>query len=872
MTDETISIKIEDKVQSSVSTKIQAIATNARKAHGAVLNLKKELASLNVGAFDKLAVTSVRVQTEVTKAATATARLQATQNAAATAAQRLATEEQRTAKATSQAAAAATQAASATIRLENAQLAQAGAAERAKVKQDLLNQTINKTTANSKLARHHMLNLGFQLQDIGVSLASGQNPLVVFAQQGAQIQGIASQAGVGLGRLAVAAAGLLAPLLPLVAAIGAVFGGLKLLQSEANKTADIDAYAKSLGLTAKEMKKLEDTSVTLGDTLGGIFDTIMEDTGADKFFADLAKSALKAFKNILDYAQTALLSVLALFKATFAVIGELWARMPVSIKKPLADGLNSAVTLFENFTNLTLKGLNKVIEAVNVLADEKITPFENVSFGKISTDFAEASGKDLTQIFVETYTEGLKEMEKSADGFWKRAATNAADRAKERIKKQAGEIIADRTPDTSKQASEAEKLARALARVRAEVSPSDEALRRLANAQDVLNRSVKAGTIEQVEADAIMGKLRKKYEDQLFPIEALNRELQQELFLLELMPEARQQEARMLQIENKFRQDNIDLTKEQTQAIWDQLSAIQEAEKVARVREELQSGSRAAYQDDRQLRIKTAVEEVGTNGFTKDDAIGALAQDNVGLQNTQQYAEMQLQAYRDMYAEIDILRQADMLSEGDAMRAKFAIFAEQATQYANVASGILGDLASLRDSDNKKAASIAKKAGVLQATINAYSSAVAAYQSAANIPYVGWVLGPVAAGAALAAGMANVGKIRAQNAGFMTGGYTGNIPTTEVAGAVHGKEYVFDAAATSRIGVANLESLRKGAASLDQGGSSSSSKSKGGAANDVNYTQVVNVTVAGKRDRRTADQEARAIRKESTREFVRSGG
>lgn len=47
--------------------------------------------------------------------------------------------------------------------------------------------------------------------------------------------------------------------------------------------------------------------------------------------------------------------------------------------------------------------------------------------------------------------------------------------------------------------------------------------------------------------------------------------------------------------------------------------------------------------------------------------------------------------------------------------------------------------------------------------------------------------------------------------GFAAGGWTGSGATTDVAGVVHAEEYVFDAAATRKIGVANLEALRRGA-------------------------------------------------------------
>jgi hypothetical protein len=46
--------------------------------------------------------------------------------------------------------------------------------------------------------------------------------------------------------------------------------------------------------------------------------------------------------------------------------------------------------------------------------------------------------------------------------------------------------------------------------------------------------------------------------------------------------------------------------------------------------------------------------------------------------------------------------------------------------------------------------------------------------------------------------------------GFKTGGYTGDVGTNDVAGVVHGKEYVFDAASTARIGKSNLDAIRAG--------------------------------------------------------------
>ena len=72
----------------------------------------------------------------------------------------------------------------------------------------------------------------------------------------------------------------------------------------------------------------------------------------------------------------------------------------------------------------------------------------------------------------------------------------------------------------------------------------------------------------------------------------------------------------------------------------------------------------------------------------------------------------------------------------------------------------LGAITGLMESENKTQFAIGKAAAVAQAVIATYTSAVNAFQSASAIPMVGWILGPIAAAAAIAMGMANVNKIR----------------------------------------------------------------------------------------------------------------
>ena len=82
-----------------------------------------------------------------------------------------------------------------------------------------------------------------------------------------------------------------------------------------------------------------------------------------------------------------------------------------------------------------------------------------------------------------------------------------------------------------------------------------------------------------------------------------------------------------------------------------------------------------------------------------------------------------------------------------------------------VASGVLGNLSTLMQSENKKQFEIGKKAAIAQAVIDTISSAQAAFGAMAGIPYVGPALGAAAAAAAIVAGMARVQQIKSTQFG-----------------------------------------------------------------------------------------------------------
>ncbi|OIX96212.1 hypothetical protein BFS14_01745 [Serratia fonticola] len=104
-----------------------------------------------------------------------------------------------------------------------------------------------------------------------------------------------------------------------------------------------------------------------------------------------------------------------------------------------------------------------------------------------------------------------------------------------------------------------------------------------------------------------------------------------------------------------------------------------------------------------------------------------------------------------------------------------------------------------------KVAFAADKAYAIAQSLVSIQSGIA--MAAANpFPYNLVAMASVAA--ATASIVSNISSVA--GVGFMSGGYTGGASIHDVRGVVHGKEFVFDAAATKKIGVSNLEALRNG--------------------------------------------------------------
>lgn len=100
------------------------------------------------------------------------------------------------------------------------------------------------------------------------------------------------------------------------------------------------------------------------------------------------------------------------------------------------------------------------------------------------------------------------------------------------------------------------------------------------------------------------------------------------------------------------------------------------------------------------------------------------------------------------------------------------------------------EISAAKTKANKKA----MKIEIAQAVASTAMSAINAYSSAAAIPTVGYIIAPIAAGLATAAGMIQIATIKKQHqaeaAGYYEGGFTGPGHWKKEAGVVHAGEFV----------------------------------------------------------------------------------
>lgn len=142
----------------------------------------------------------------------------------------------------------------------------------------------------------------------------------------------------------------------------------------------------------------------------------------------------------------------------------------------------------------------------------------------------------------------------------------------------------------------------------------------------------------------------------------------------------------------------------------------------------------------------------------------------------------------------------------------------------------------------------AMKMEIAQALAQTAMAAINAYSSAAQVPLIGYILAPIAAATALAAGAVNIAAIKKQHQaeaiGYYEGGYTGGTDYRKEAGVVHEGEFVANHVAVNNPVVAPVLDIIDYAQRHNTVGSITSRDiAKAVGAGNAVVTPVVNVTM-----------------------------
>lgn len=570
---------------------------------------------------------------------------------------------------------------------------------------------------------------GYQIQDFVVQVQSGTSVFVAFGQQASQLAGTLGPGGAVLGA---------------VIALGAAVGGV---------------LYKSMGNAKLSAEELEASAKQLDAVLQKNTDGVYELSDGFITLANNVETASQAQAKFYE-AQTATVTQTqgAVEAAAGLVDGlESWYRISATTADSMIDLGQTTVTVSDYVNNLAEKfGLTyeEARSLVPLLADvqKNATPdnikalgdatgrlvdkygstnaelvkfngglFENI--GKLAEAKAQADALAGTQDklagSINSTTQRLKEQ---TDQIIRNVQIgNMAD--KDRIKAQAQ---ADKEAFAKREGVTAEQIA-------AYNAARDEEARQ--DIQRVINTENK-----KAEAEATAASKRAAAETRRAENLATQQKKQAQTFL-----------------DTLARQNS------------DELAAIDEVErqKLAKLQEFQQQGAISAQQaEDAKTQIMVAAEgarqeelakrrrDAQQQQFEKEQILAEIQSLNASELELVEIQEQQkasiLQRYRD----------EGILSEEEYQGALVEIAAEankrRRDAYASVLGQTTDDLKTALGEGNK----LYKAFAVANAVMQTYQSATAAYQSAAAIPVVGFALAPVAAAAAVAAGLANVARIK----------------------------------------------------------------------------------------------------------------
>jgi ribosomal protein S20 len=421
--------------------------------------------------------------------------------------------------------------------------------------------------------------------------------------------------------------------------------------------------------------------------------------------------------------------------------------------------------------------INAVIGASNALREKVgLDKFNLVTLPKAQIDKGAAQFKDVGTLWAESMDDAFSATDAMGLQAWLAGRVQVAqDIAKNRPKLGGEDLsipvgIADNPSDSkgaAKAARELAKLKEALSRVIAEINPMEAAMKRLTDAQDVLDKAVAHHLITQGEANTIMDRLRQKYAEILDPLKTMTDEIERQQGWMKLSNDQARIEQDLYTRSEELKRKGIFLTQAETDALRAKLVVSQELDRIAQARDTMEKSSSAGKDKDFKAQLEALKELLSGPNFKAGDVSGALSAmlPWADLSKTKEQMNSYVQAYADMLAQIKALEDAGVVSHQTSEMLKRQIDVQYMEQRLSAQRSFFSTLAGLSSSSNKKLAAIGKAAAITTAIID---GVVAVQKAYAGSPYPYNIAAAVAQGIISAA---NVAAIMSQNTGgFRTGG------------------------------------------------------------------------------------------------------
>lgn len=309
-----------------------------------------------------------------------------------------------------------------------------------------------------------MTQFSFQVNDIVTMAMSGAPVFQIFATQIGQIVQVAQMAEGGVKGFAMEVGGLALRFLPFAAAAAVAGVALSRWHDQLNKDAGMKAYANSLGLTAKEMEKLKNVSVTAGDVMSGVWKTL-----------DDRLNISSNSKKLIDWlfspndAQTVanfVAEIYGAFVGGYKGIVAVWSLLPSAIGDLVGQATNATIAKVEQMVNGAIEGINGLAQRANqMLGVDLFGQIGNVSIDRVTNLYEGAAAK-----VVDTFGTAVQDETKRAKAWMAGVVgdieKNSIGAAQKRLQKQRDDIVKDRTPASNKHA---EQLVREAAAVEAQI-------------------------------------------------------------------------------------------------------------------------------------------------------------------------------------------------------------------------------------------------------------------------------------------------------------------------------------------------------------------------------------------------------------------